>query len=78
MEHDHNHDESGLEMEDDAREQIGEAVMQAATQALDTGRFSGEQVQDIANAIRHSMIAGLEAWMTLFYELADEDEEFAE
>ena len=67
MEHDH--DESGLEMEDEARDQIGAVVAQAATQALDTGRFSPEQVQDIANAIRHSMIAGLEAWMTLFYEI---------
>jgi hypothetical protein len=73
MEHDH--DESGLEMEDEARDQIGAVVTQAATQALDTGRFSPEQVQDIANAIRHSMIAGLEAWMTLFYEI---DEEYAE
>jgi hypothetical protein len=73
MEHDH--DDSGLEMEDEARDQIGAVVTQAATQALDTGRFSPEQVQDIANAIRHSMIAGLEAWMTLFYEI---DEEYAE
>lgn len=75
---DHDHDESGLEMEDEAREQVGAAVAQAATQALDTGRFSGEQVQDIANAIRQSMIAGLEAWMTLFYDVLDEDEEYAE
>lgn len=68
----------GLEMEDDAREQIGNAVMQAATEALDTGRFSPEQVQDIASAIRQSMISGLEAWMTLFYEVMDEDEDFEE
>ncbi len=74
MEHDH--DDPGLEMEDEARDQIGAVVTQAATQALDTGRFSAEQVQDIANAIRHSMIAGLEAWMTLFYEI--EGEEYAE
>lgn len=67
-------DETGLEMEDDAREQIGSAVMQAASAALDTGRFSPEQVQDIANAIRQSTIAGLEAWMTLFYEVIDDEE----
>ena len=73
MEHDPG--DSGLEMEDEARDQIGAVVTQAATQALDTGRFSPEQVQDITSAIRHSMIAGLEAWMTLFYEI---DEEYAE
>jgi hypothetical protein len=71
-------DETGLEMEEDAREQIGDAVLQAATAALDTGRFTAEQAQDIAEAIRQSMIAGLEAWMTLFYEVIDEDEEYEE
>ena len=67
-------DESGLEMEDDAREQIGNAVSQAATLALDTGRFTPEQVEDIVNAIRQSTIAGLEAWMTLFYEVIDDED----
>ena len=71
-------DETGLEMEEDAREQIGDAVLRAATSALDTGRFTPEQAQDIAEAIRQSMIAGLEAWMTLFYEVIDEDEEYGE
>ena len=71
-------DETGLEMEEDAREQIGDAVLQAATSALDTGRFTPEQVQDIAEAMRQSIIAGLEAWMTLFYEVIDEDEEYGE
>ena len=71
-------DETGLEMEEDAREQIGDAVLQAATAALDTGRFTPEQAQDIAQAMRQSIIAGLEAWMTLFYEVIDEDDEFAE
>lgn len=67
-------EESGLEMEDDAREQIGSAVTQAATLALDTGRFTSEQVEDIVGAIRQSMIAGLEAWMTLFYEVIDDED----
>jgi hypothetical protein len=71
-------DETGLEMEEDAREQIGDAVQQAAVSALDTGRFTPEQAQDIAEAIRQSIIAGLEAWMTLFYEVIDEDEEYEE
>ena len=71
-------DETGLEMEEDAREQIGDAVLQAATSALDTGHFTPEQAQDIAQAMRQSIIAGLEAWMTLFYEVIDEDEEYAE
>ncbi len=76
-------DENGigepLEMEDDAREQIGAAVAQAAADALDTGRFSPEQAEDIANAMRRSIIAGLEAWMTLFYEVIDgEDEDYEE
>ena len=71
-------DETGLEMEEDAREQIGDAVLQAATLALDTGRFTPEQVQDIAHALRQSIIAGLEAWMTLFYEVIDEDEEYGD
>ena len=71
-------DETGLEMEEDAREQIGDAVLHAATSALDTGRFTPEQAQDIAEAMRQSIIAGLEAWMTLFYEVIDEDEEYAE
>lgn len=75
---DEHFDDSGLEMEDDAREQIGNAVMQAAVQALDTGRFTPEQAQDIAGAIRQSMIAGLEEWMTLFYEVMDEDDEYQE
>jgi hypothetical protein len=67
-------DETGLEMEEDAREQIGDAVLQAATSALDTGHFTPEQAQ----AMRQSIIAGLEAWMTLFYEVIDEDEEYGE
>ena len=71
-------DETGLEMEEDAREQIGDAVLHAATSALDTGRFTPEQAQDIAEAMRQSIIAGLEAWMTLFYEVIDEDDEYAE
>src|SRR5437870_3720287 len=71
-------DETGLEMEEDAREQIGDAVLQAATSALDTGRFTPEQAQDIAHALRQSIIAGLEAWMTLFYEVIDEDEDYTE
>lgn len=69
--------DDGLEMEDDAREEIGSAVAQAAIAALDTGNFSPEQVQDIAGAVRQAVIAGLEAWMTLFYEVVD-DEDFEE
>jgi hypothetical protein len=71
-------DETGLEMEEDAREQIGDAVLHAATAALDTGRFTPEQARDIAEAMRQSIIAGLEAWMTLFYEVIDEDEDYVE
>lgn len=67
-------DDTGLEMEDEAREQIGSVAQQAASAALDTGNFSPEQARDIANAIRQSMIAGLESWMTLFYEVIDEEE----
>lgn len=75
-----NYDEEdpGLEMDDHARDQIGEAIVAAATAALDTGRFSSEQVSDIAAAIRQSMIAGLEVWMTLYYEILEEDEDFEE
>jgi hypothetical protein len=73
---DEDREDDGLEMEDEAREEIGEAVMQAASLALDTGRFSPEQVQDIANAMRQAIIAGLEAWMTLFYDVVDEEDEF--
>ena len=72
---DDSYDDNGLEMEDDAREQISTAVMEAATAALDTGRFTPEQAGDIAQAIRQSMIAGLEAWMSLFYEVVDSDDE---
>ena len=28
--------------------------------------------------LREDVIAGLEAWMTLFYEVIDEDEDYAE
>ncbi|HZS89428.1 MAG TPA: hypothetical protein VFE42_18300 [Chloroflexota bacterium] len=67
-----------LEMEDEAREEIGKAVVDAVTRSLDTGNFTPEQVNDITNAIRAATIAGLEAWMTLFYEVDDEDLDYDE
>ena len=67
-----------LEMEDEAREEIGKTVADAVSRSLDTGNFTPEQVANLTDAIRAATIAGLEAWMTLFYEVDDEDLDYDE